>query len=94
MKFMAAIASKETQLAFNKEKGSTPLRTDVDVSSLPKYQQGAAESFKNDRLVQSIVHGEAMNPQFAQALNDAVTQFAQTKDVDAFTQTLTSAAAS
>jgi glucose/mannose transport system substrate-binding protein len=94
MKFMAAIASKETQLAFNKEKGSTPLRTDVDVSSLPKYQQGAAESFKNDRLVQSIVHGEAMNPQFAQALNDAVTQFAQTKDVDAFTQTLSSAAAS
>ena len=35
-----------------------------------------------------------MNPQFAQALNDAVTQFAQTRDVDAFTQTLTSAASS
>jgi glucose/mannose transport system substrate-binding protein len=93
-KFMAAIATKETQLAFNKEKGSTPLRTDVDVSSLPKYQQGAAKSFKNDALVQSIVHGEAMNPQFAQALNDAVTQFAQTKDVASFTKTLTSAAAS
>jgi hypothetical protein len=44
--------------------------------------------------VQSIVHGEAMNPQFAQALNDAVTQFAQTKDVEAFAQTLTAAAAS
>jgi glucose/mannose transport system substrate-binding protein len=94
MKFMANIMTKEAQLAFNKEKGSTPLRTDVDVSSLPKYQQGAAESFKSDQIVQSIVHGEAMNPQFSQALNDAVTQFAQSKDVNAFAQSLATAATS
>ena len=94
MKFMATIASKDAQLAFSKAKGSTPMRTDVDVSSLPKYQQGAAASFKNDQIVQSVVHGEAMNPQFSQALYDAVTQFAQSKDVNAFTQTLSNSAAS
>ena len=94
LKFMATIATKEAQLAFNKEKGSTPLRTDVDVSSLPKYQQLAAQSFKTDQIVQSVVHGEAMNPQFSQALSDAVTQFAQSKNVNAFTQALASASAS
>lgn len=94
LKFMAAIGSKEAQLAFSKAKGSTPLRTDVDVSSLPPYQQKAAASFKSDAIVQSIVHGEAMNPQFSQALSDAVTQFAQSKNVDAFTQALSNAATS
>jgi glucose/mannose transport system substrate-binding protein len=94
LKFLSAISSKEGQLAFNKEKGSTPLRTDVDVSSLPKYQQAAAQSFKSDQIVQSVVHGEAMNPQFSQALTDAVTQFAQSKNVDAFVQALANAATS
>jgi glucose/mannose transport system substrate-binding protein len=94
MKFMATIGTKETQLAFSKAKGSVPMRTDVDVSSLPKYQQGAAASFKSDEITQSIVHGEAMNPQFSQALSDAVTQFAQSKDVNAFTKTLAAAATS
>lgn len=94
MKFMATIGSKEAQLAFSKAKGSVPMRTDVDVSSLPKYQQGAAKSFKDDEITQSIVHGEAMNPQFSQALADAVTQFAQSKDVNAFTKTLAAAATS
>jgi glucose/mannose transport system substrate-binding protein len=94
LKFMASSASKEGQLAFNKEKGSTPLRTDVDVSTFPVYQQKAAESFKSDAITQSIVHGEAMNPQFAQSFSDAVTQFAQSKDVNAFTQALASAATS
>lgn len=94
LKLMATVGSKETQLAFSKAKGSTPMRTDVDVSSLPKYQQGAAGSFKSDEITQSIVHGEAMNPQFSQALTDAVTQFAQSKNVNAFTKALTAAASS
>lgn len=93
-KFLEAVASKEVQLAFNKEKGSVPLRTDVDVSSLSAYQQQAAKSFASDAIVQSVVHGEAMNPQFGQALFDAVTQFTQSKDVNGFTQALANAAQS
>lgn len=92
LKWASAISTKEVQLAFNKLKGSTPVRTDVDTSSLPAYQQGAAKSFRGDKLVQSIVHGQAMNPQFQQAFYDAVTQFVQSKNVDSFAQALASAA--
>lgn len=93
-KFLEAVASKDVQLAFNKEKGSVPLRTDVDVTSLSPYQQQSAKSFAGDAIVQSVVHGEAMTPQFTQAMFDAVTQFAQSKNVDAFVQALANAAQS
>jgi glucose/mannose transport system substrate-binding protein len=92
LKWASAISSKDVQLAFNKAKGSTPIRTDVPVDSLPDYQRQAAASFRGDRLVQSVVHGEAMNPQFQQAFYDAVTQFAQSKDTGAFVEALAAAA--
>lgn len=90
-KWIASIGSKDAQLAFNKDKGATPVRTDVDVSSLPKYQQQAAKEFRSDKLVWSIAHGEATSPQFQQSFYDAVTQFMQSKDVDSFVQALKSA---
>ena len=93
-KWASAISSKAVQLAFNKAKGSTPVRSDVDISSLPPYQQEAAHSFRGDKLVQSIAHGEAMNPQFQQAFYDAVTQFIQTRNADSFTRALANAAKS
>jgi glucose/mannose transport system substrate-binding protein len=93
-KWIATIATKQAQLAFNREKGSTPIRTDVDVSSLPPYQQQAAKDFRDNTKVWSIVHGQATSPQFQQSLYDAVTQFMQSKDVNAFVQSLKSAAAS
>ena len=70
------------------------MRTDVDVSSLPPYQRQAAKDFRSNTLVWSIAHGEATSPQFQQAFYDAVTQFMQSKDVNAFVQSLKSAAAS
>jgi glucose/mannose transport system substrate-binding protein len=91
-KWASVIASKDVQSAFNKQKGSTPIRTDVDMSSFPLYQQAAAKSFKTDNIIQSIVQGEAMNPQFQQSLFDAITQFVQSKDVNALTQALVTAA--
>lgn len=94
LKWASAVSTKEAQLAFVKEKGSTSVRTDVDTSSLPPYQQGAAASYQGDTLVQSIVHGQATNPQFQQAFYDAVTQFVQSKDADTLSQALTTAATS
>ena len=35
MKFLETIADPKTSLEFNKLKGSVPIRTDVDVASLP-----------------------------------------------------------
>lgn len=92
LKWASAISSPDVQLAFSKHKGSTPIRGDVPTDSLPAYQQQAATSFRGDDLVQSIVHGEAMSPQFQQSFYDAVTQFVQSKDVDAFVKALDAAA--
>ena len=94
LKWASVISSKDVQLAFSKDKGSTPIRTDVPIDSLPPYQQQAAQSFRGDTLVQSIVQGEAMSPQFQQSLDDAVTQFIQSKNVDDFAQSLATAAKS
>lgn len=90
--FLAVVADKDVQLAFNKNKGSTPVRTDVDTSSLPPYQQGAATSWKSDKLVSTIVHGAGMSPQFVQSFFDGVTQFLQAKDSAALAATLQAAA--
>jgi glucose/mannose transport system substrate-binding protein len=92
MKWVASIGTKEAQVAFNKQKGATPIRTDVDMSSFPPYQQAAAQDFRSNKLVWSVVQGEAMTPKFQQALDDAVTQLVQTKSVDAFASALGSAA--
>jgi len=84
IKFLATIGTKETQLAFNKVKGSTPIRTDVDVSSLPPYQQAAAKAFRNGNVLLSITHGEATSPDFQRAFYDAVAAYADSKDAGAF----------
>jgi glucose/mannose transport system substrate-binding protein len=84
LKFLATIGTKETQLAFNKVKGSTPIRTDVDVSSLPPYQQAAAKVFRNGNVLLSITHGEATSPDFQRAFYDAVAAYADSKDPSAF----------
>jgi glucose/mannose transport system substrate-binding protein len=86
--FLATIGSKSTQLAFNKEKGSVPLRKDVDVSSLPPYQRASAEAFAHDQVLMSITHGEAVSPQFEQGFYDAIAAFQQSRDVNAFNQAL------
>jgi glucose/mannose transport system substrate-binding protein len=86
--FLATIGTKTTQLAFNKLKGSVPLRTDVDVSSLPAYQRSSAQAFGRDQVILSISHGEAKSPQFEQGFYDAIAAFEQSKDVNAFNQAL------
>jgi glucose/mannose transport system substrate-binding protein len=89
--FLAVLAAPETQLAFSKAKGSVPIRTDVDVSSLTPYQRSAAESLRNDTVLWSIVHGEAASPQFQQGFYDAVATYVRSRDADAFRNTLTEA---
>lgn len=89
--FLAAIASPDVQLAFSKAKGSVPIRSDVDVSSLTPYQQSAAASLRGDTVVWSIVHGEAMSPQFQQGFYDAVATYVRSRDTKAFRDTLTDA---
>ncbi len=84
MKFMETIADKKTSLEFNKVKGSVPIRSDVDVSSLPPYQRQASESLFNDKIVLSMTHGELMSSDFQEALYDAVATYAGSKNQNAF----------
>ena len=84
--WLGEMGQPETQLAFNLAKGASPVRTDVDVSSLPAYQQGAASALSGDDTALSIVHhGE---PEFQGVFSEAVTVFVQDGDVDAFLQAL------
>lgn len=91
--FLAAIADPTVQLAFSKAKGSVPVRTDLDVSSLTPYQQSAYTALHNSRVLWSIVHGEAMSPAFQQGFYDAVEAYVRTRDPNAFSSALIDAVA-
>src|SRR6266542_2022464 len=66
--------------------------TDGNRSKFDPYHNWSMDSFAKDKLVASVVHGEAAPAEFQQALNDAVTTFIVAKNVDAFATSLTQAA--
>jgi glucose/mannose transport system substrate-binding protein len=65
-----------------------PIRSDVNVSSLPAYQRQASKSLWEDKILLSITHGELMPSGFQQAMYDAVATFVQSKNANAFIDTL------
>jgi glucose/mannose transport system substrate-binding protein len=86
--FLATLADPDTQLEFSRAKGSVPVRTDVDVSSLTPYQRSAAQALRSATVLWSIVHGEALRPQFQQAFYDAVATYVRSRDAGAFRSAL------
>jgi glucose/mannose transport system substrate-binding protein len=68
-----------------------PVRKDVDVAALPPYQRQASESLWHDEVLLSITHGELMSSAFQEAMYDAVATFVQSKNPDAFIDTLQNA---
>lgn len=93
IEWLKTVGSLEAQEAFNPLKGSIPARTDVDRDKFGPYHNWSMDSFANDSLVPSVVHGSAAPALFQQALNDAVTVFVVDRDVDAFAAALVQAAA-
>lgn len=90
--FVKGLMSPEGQLNFNKLKGSSPVRSDVDVTKLGVYQQGAAKTLSSGKLVPSLVHGQALVPAAdSQALADSVTLLAANGDVAAFAKAMDAA---
>ncbi len=66
------VGSKKAQITFNKNKGSVPLRTDVDPSKLPKYLQQMYEDLRAAKqLPPTIAHGLAVTPQTLTACEEA-----------------------
>lgn len=71
--WLSCISSKDGQIAFNSIKGSIPARTDLtdaDKGKFSDYQQSAMDSFGN-------AHGAALPAKASNAMNDALTKFAQ-----------------
>ncbi len=89
--FLGVISAPETQVAFSQAKGSVPVRSDADLSSLSPYQQSSAQSLRTGTVVWSIVHGEATSPRFQQGFYDAVETYVRSRDAAAFSKTLTDA---
>jgi len=93
LQFLSTIASASTQAAFAKVKGGTPLRKDIELSSLPPYQQSAYQAMNSRTILLSITHGELLSPGFQQAMYDGVAAFAQSRNARTFTDRIQQAVA-
>ncbi|MFI7602535.1 ABC transporter substrate-binding protein [Actinoplanes sp. NPDC049681] len=91
--FLGGISTPSTQVAFNKAKGSVPVLRNVDISSLPAYQQQASKTLWSSPVLLSVAHGEAMSPAFQEGFYDAVSTYVRTRSPDAFADDLRNAVA-
>lgn len=89
--FLSVVADPATSAAFNKEKGSVPVRTDVDMAGFSPYQQEAQKALVKGPVLLSITHGEVGSPAFQQGFYDAVSNYRTNRDHDAFVRVLTDA---
>lgn len=87
LEFAKYLGSVEGQYAFNKEKGSLPVRTDVDISDFNEYGISTGEDYANIPHI-TLAFSGALDPGFATRLYDAVTIFVTQGDVDDFIDTI------
>jgi glucose/mannose transport system substrate-binding protein len=91
--FLNGISKPSTQMTFSQAKGSVPVLRNIDLSSLPAYQQESSKSLWSSPVLLSIAHGEAMSPAFQQGFYDAVSSYVRTRDPEAFADGLRNAVA-
>lgn len=89
--FLKVLGSAEGQKAFNSLKGTISPRLDANPADYNAYGQSAMKSLKNDKLVLTPGQG-ALNPGFTTALENAMTQFISSQNVNQFVSGLQSAA--
>ena len=85
---LRVMATPGTNLAFNRIKGSVPLRRDIAVDSLGPYQQQAARDLREGKLLLSLTHGELFGPQLQQGLFEGVRRFGASRDPAVFGDSL------
>lgn len=76
--FIVTIGSTEGQIAFNKRKGSTPIRTDIDKSDLDSEGRATLEDFENASVKMRVVGNNLWD--------EAMLDFAIEGDKDALMQ--------
>jgi glucose/mannose transport system substrate-binding protein len=72
-KLAEMMISPAGQVAFNNKKGSIPIRTDVDLSSVDICAQAGVQAIKENRLLES--DNELLTPDAKGAFEDAVSKF-------------------
>jgi len=78
--WLRLIGSREGQDTFNPLKGSISPRLDSDLTKYNAYLQSAAEDFRTNRLVPSLVHGAAARAAFASEFATVMGIFLDTRD--------------
>jgi glucose/mannose transport system substrate-binding protein len=74
VKLATVLLEPETQIEFNKKKGSVPARLDVDVSSMDACAQRGAAALK-DPARQVTTTDFLISPDLSGALDDVITQY-------------------
>ena len=92
LEWLKILGSKEGQDAFNPFKGSIPARTDPDKSKYDVYLQYSIDSFAENTLAPSVVHGAAANESYMTAYGNALNVFSADLDPEALVAALTQAA--
>lgn len=86
--FLKVLGSKAGQEAFNPKKGSIAARTDVNPNLFDVYSKQAMSDFGKDALVPSLAHGEAANPGFLTAADNAMQVLVSNHNVNQFISSL------
>jgi glucose/mannose transport system substrate-binding protein len=90
--WMKALMDPDAQQAFNALKGSSPARTDVDVSGSGPIAQRNASTLTDGELVPSLVQDQAnIPPSVSLAFSDAVTLLVADGDAAAFGEAMDAA---
>ena len=86
--FLAFVGKPTAQIAYGKNKGAIPTRTDVSMDEFGPYLQDVAEDFANvDHRPPSLQHGLAVTSEKMSALNTVISnQFTGPYNVDQATQ--------
>ncbi|NMP22868.1 ABC transporter substrate-binding protein [Sulfobacillus harzensis] len=89
--FLKVLGSNAGQAKFNPLKGTFSPRLDANPAQYNAYSKSAMKSYKKDPLV--LIPGQgALNPGFTTALENAMSQFTASGNVNQFVQALQSAA--
>ena len=93
VKWLTFLGSLKAQDTFNPVKGSIPARQDANAALYDTYLQWSLKQWKADKLACSLTHGCAASNAWNAAVDTAIGQFMQSKDVAAFQKALVAAAA-
>ena len=90
--WLAICGSKDGQDAFNPKKGSSPARTDADLSKYDDYLKAAIKDFGSLKLAPSAAHGASTTNAYQDPYHNLSEVFSSDLDEKAFLQGLKDAA--